>query len=56
MSTYKPKYNPPKDDDPYNAKDYFDLDSFYEDNYDDFFDWEDAEDYYRDHNSDGIYY
>lgn len=31
--------------DEYNAKDYYDAEDFYEDHYDDFFDFEDAEDY-----------
>ncbi len=34
-------------DDPYNAKDYAHADDFYEDHYDDFFDYEDAEDYFN---------
>ena len=34
--------------DPYNAKDYRDPEDFYEDYYDDFYDYEDAEDYYYD--------
>lgn len=37
------------DDDPYNAKDYYDPEDFYEDNYDDFWDYEEAEDYYYEH-------
>ena len=36
--------------DPYNAKSYYDAEDFYEDYYDDFFDYEDAEDYYNSHN------
>jgi hypothetical protein len=35
--------------DPYNAKDYMDPEDFYEDNYDDFWDFEDAEDYWDEH-------
>lgn len=37
----------PEKDDPYNAKDYVDPDDFYYDNYDDFWDFEDAEDYWE---------
>lgn len=37
------------DDAPYNAKDYYDPEDFYEDNYDDFWDYEEAEDYYYEH-------
>lgn len=36
--------------DPYNAADYSNEDDFYYDHYDDFFDYYDAEDYWRDHN------
>lgn len=35
--------------DPYHASDYSDSEDFYEDYYDDFYDYEDAEDYYYDH-------
>jgi len=35
--------------DPYNARDYSDPDDFYFDYYDDFFDYEDAEDYWYEH-------
>lgn len=35
--------------DPYNAKDYGNEDDFYEDHYDDFFDYYEAEDYYMEH-------
>ena len=35
--------------DPYHAKDYSNEEDFYDDNYDDFFDFEDAEDYYNEH-------
>lgn len=47
-----PAYKPPasgKDDDPYNAADYWSKEDFYDDHYDDFFDYEEAEDYWRDH-------
>lgn len=37
------------DDDPFNAKDYLFPEDFYEDHFDDFYDFEDAEDYYYDH-------
>lgn len=47
-STYVPKYK--KDtSDPYNAKDYRNEEDFYDDHYDDFFDYYDAESYYRSH-------
>lgn len=35
--------------DPYNAKDYGYADDFYDEYYDDFYDYEDAEDYWMDH-------
>lgn len=35
--------------DPYDIGDYSDTEEFYEYNYDDFFDYYDAEDYYNDH-------
>ena len=35
-------------DDPYHAGDYAHPDDFYEDHYDDFWDYEDAEDYWED--------
>lgn len=43
---------PSKDDedDPYNAKDYSNEEDFYYDHYDDFFDYEEAEDYYNEYN------
>ena len=44
--TYHRTTKAPKDDDPYDAKDYVDADDFYYDHYDDFFDYEDAEDYW----------
>ena len=37
------------DDDPYNAKDYSNEEDFYYDHYDDFFDYEEAEDYYNEY-------
>lgn len=43
----KPK--PTDDEDPYNASDYSHPEDFYYDHYDDFFDYEDAEDYYNEH-------
>ena len=36
--------------DPYNASDYAHVDDFYYDHYDDFFNYQDAEDYYDEHN------
>ena len=36
--------------DKYNVYDYKNPEDFYEDNYDDFWDYEDAEDYFREHN------
>lgn len=42
----KSTYNSNKTDDPYNAKVYLDAEVFYEDNYNDFDGYEDAEDYY----------
>ena len=33
-------------DDSYNVNDYYDAEDFYEDYYDDFYDYEDAEDYF----------
>jgi len=47
-SKYVPKYKEDKSD-PYNAKDYRNEEDFYYDHYDDFFDYYDAEQYYRDH-------
>lgn len=40
----------PENDDPFNAGDYSDPEDFYYDNYDDFWDYEDAEDYWEEHN------
>ena len=40
-----------RDSDPYHAADYSDEEDFYEDHWDDFFDFEDAEDYWREHHS-----
>lgn len=45
----KNKIKSKKTDDRYNVKDYSDPEDFYDDNYDDFFDYEDAEDYYYEH-------
>lgn len=39
-----------KNDDPYNAKDYVHPDDFYYDYFDDFIDFEEAEDYWNEHN------
>lgn len=49
---YMPSKNqkPVTDSDPYHAKDYSDAEDFYDDYYDDFYDFEDAEDYYNEHN------
>ena len=41
--------NSEKDDDPYDANEYVHPDDFYYDHYDDFVDFEDAEDYYYSH-------
>ena len=38
-----------KQDDPYNAKDYSNEEDFYDDHWDDFFDYYQAEDYWREH-------
>lgn len=35
--------------DPYHAKEFYDAEDFYDEYYDDFFDYYDAEDYWRDH-------
>ncbi|MCQ4022453.1 MULTISPECIES: hypothetical protein [unclassified Ruminococcus] len=50
-SSYKPNKSSKSSsgDDPFNAKDYCDPDDFYHDYYDDFYDYEDAEDYYYEH-------
>ena len=50
--SFTPYKSPSKDDDddPYNAKDYSNEEDFYYDNYDDFFDYYDAENYYNEHN------
>jgi hypothetical protein len=41
--------DPDKNDDPYNASDYTNEEDFYDEHYDDFFDFDDAEDYWRTH-------
>lgn len=41
---------PTEDDDPYDAADYYDPEDFYEDHYDDFYDYDEAEEYYYAHN------
>lgn len=38
-----------ENDDPYDVNEYYGPEDFYEDNYDDFWDYEDAEDYYNEH-------
>ena len=48
-SSFTPYKSPDKSYDKYHAKDYSDEEDFYEDHYDDFFDYYDAEQYYRDH-------
>ncbi len=51
--TVKPTPRPstkPRTDDPYHASDYYHADDFYYDYYDDFWDYEDAEDYWKEHN------
>ena len=48
-ATAKPKTTTSKDD-PYRASDYAHADDFYYDHWDDFIDFEDAEDYYDEHN------
>jgi len=48
---YVPKYKENKSD-PYNAKGYRNEEDFYDDHYYDFFDYYDAEQYYRDHHDD----
>ena len=50
--SFTPYRSPSKDDedDPYNAKDYSNEEDFYYDHYDDFFDYEEAEDYYNEYN------
>lgn len=47
---YGSKSNGKNNDDPYNAKDYRNVDDFYYDHYDDFFDYYDAENYYKKYN------
>ena len=48
-SSYSSYKSPDKSYDKYHAKDYSNEEDFYEDHYDDFFDYYDAEQYYRDH-------
>lgn len=52
-STYIPstkkKTKRKKNDDPYNAKDYYDAEDFYDDYEDEFYDFEEAEEYYNEH-------
>ena len=46
------KYYETEDDDPYNVNDYSDPEDFYYDNYDDFWEYEEAEDYYNRYHDD----
>lgn len=48
-SSTKKSSTPKKNDDPYNAKDYYDAEDFYDDYYDEFYDYEEAEEYYNEH-------
>lgn len=48
--SYKSSSSKNTKSDPYNAKDYSNEEDFYDDHYDDFFDYYDAEDYYNEHN------
>ena len=48
---YKP-YKRKSDEEPYNVNDYSDPEDFYDDNYDDFWDYEEAEDYYNSYHED----
>ena len=47
--SYKSSNSKNTKSDPYNAKDYSNEEDFYDDHYDDFFDYYDAEDYYNRH-------
>lgn len=51
VSPYVPDKNKTSgtENDPYNVNDYSNEEDFYDDHYDDFFDYYDAEDYYREH-------
>lgn len=49
VPTRKTTQKPEKDADPYDAKDYVHPDDFYYDYYDDFWDYEDAEEYWEEH-------
>ena len=51
-SKYKSSSSAKKSSDPYDAKSYVHSDDFYYDNRDDFWDYEDAEDYYNEHKND----
>lgn len=46
---YVPSYNKDPDYDPYDAKNYADAEGFYYDHYDDFWDYEEAEEYFNEH-------
>ena len=46
---YMPSYNKGPDYDPYDAKNYADAEGFYYDHYDDFWDYEEAEEYFNEH-------
>lgn len=52
-TSYVPNYSSSskadKDSDPYDANSYYHAEDFYDDHYDDFFDYEDAEDYFNEH-------
>ena len=50
--SYRPSYSSSskKGDDPYGAKDYIHPETFYEDHYEDFYDFYDAENYFDEHN------
>ncbi|MBE5943205.1 MAG: hypothetical protein E7264_11815 [Lachnospiraceae bacterium] len=48
-SSYSKKSSHSTDDDPYDVKSYSDAEDFYYDNYDDFWDYEEAEDYYNEY-------
>ena len=48
-NSYKSSSGTNAKNDPYNTKDYSNEEDFYDDHYDDFFDYYDAEDYYNRH-------
>ena len=51
-SSYKKNSAKKSNDDPYNVNDYTDPEDFYYDNYDDFWEYEEAEDYFNEHHKD----